>query len=76
MATADHTEPHPETMNVATKLSELLVSNRERSELVDMQTELIMLTVRAFDDDCPKELRALLHHVMRQMRTHIDSRAK
>ena len=66
----------PNTAHIALKLCELLTNNRTRNDLVDIQTELIIMTVRASDNKCDRYVRALLHHLLQDMRAQIDSRAK
>ena len=68
--------PEIDLAHVAKKLSDLLSDKRERSDLVDIQTQLIMLAVHASDDKCEPGLKALLHSLMQEMRARINAMPK
>ena len=61
---------------IAETLSKLLTRHGDKNDLVDIQTELIMISVRATDDECSRDIRSLMHHLIKQMRVRIDLRPK
>ena len=74
--TASQAINDPTTACIAKRLAQLLADKRARGELVDMQTELIMLAVRAVNDEGSNDIRALLQHIIREMRARLESLPK